>query len=166
MLRTASAHLAGAIVAFGLAACTADTPDTDTAVVDSAAAIRAEVEAAGERVVAAWNGEDPAAVAALYATDAVVTTSDSTYSGREDIRLRWITPGLPVLSDLTTTNREFIVNGDMVTGTGNFTYMLTLPDSQPVQVSGTYRNTWKREGGAWVIATSDTRLAAPEAAEQ
>ena len=166
MLRTVPLHLAGAIIAFGLAACTADTPDTDTAAVDSAAAIRSEVEAAGERVVAAWNGEDPAAVAALYATDAVVTTSDSTYSGRDDILARWVTPGLPVLSELTTTNREFVPAGDRVTGTGSFTYVLTLPDSQPVQVSGTYRNTWKREGGAWVIATSDTRLAAPEAADQ
>lgn len=154
-------------LALAAGACTSDSGQRDTSAAaraDSVAAERAEVEQQTERVIAAWNGDDPAAVAALYAVDAVVS-ADSTYTGRDEIRDRWAAPALPALSDLVISETSLTESGEGFVGTGRYTYMLTMADAAPVQVNGTFRTTWKRENGAWVIASEHLTVDGPEAAD-
>ena len=157
----------GLLFALAVQSCTSETPKADSAAVDSAgaSAARAEVDAVLDRLVVAWNGEDPAAVESFYATDATVYGPDSTYTGRDEIRDLWITPTLPVLDDLVLGNVEIVESGDGYVSTGNCVYMLTLSDSAPLQVKATYRIAWKRENGAWVVATEALQLDGPEIAE-
>lgn len=157
-------------IACGLAlaagACTSDSRERDmsaAATADSTAAV-AEIQRQTERVIAAWNGDDPTAVAALYAADAVVT-ADSTYTGREEIRDRWAAPALPALSDLVISDTRITGSGAEFVGTGRYTYMLTSAGSAPMQVNGTFRTSWKRELGTWVIASERLTVAGPEAAD-
>jgi uncharacterized protein (TIGR02246 family) len=158
-------------IACGLAlaagACTSDSRERGTAgaaLADSTAALRAEIQRQTDRVIAAWNGDDPAAVAALYATDAVVS-ADSTYTGREEIRDRWAAPALPALSDLVISDTRITESGEGFVGTGRYTYLLTSAGSAPMQVNGTFRTSWKREQGAWVIGSERLTVAGPEAAD-
>jgi uncharacterized protein (TIGR02246 family) len=146
-------------------ACTSDAPESDAPPSDAGDAVsgEAEIRSTGARVVAAWNGDDPAAVAAYYTSDAVVT-ADSTYRGRDEIRDRWVAPLLPLLADLAVSDVEVTETGEGYTATGRYSYMLTLPDSSPVQVNGTYRNTWRQENGTWLIASSGLEIDGPEAA--
>ena len=157
-------------IACGLAlaagACTSDSRerDTSTAATANSTAAVAEIQRQTEHVIAAWNGDDPAAVAALYASDAVVT-ADSTYTGREEIRDRWAAPALPALSDLVISETRITESGEGFVGTGRYTYMLTSAGSAPLQVNGTFRTSWKRENGAWVIASERLTVAGPESAD-
>lgn len=156
----------GLLLTLAVHSCTSDTSQSDGAPADAAGAAGAEAEirSSGMRVVAAWNGEDPAAVATHFSGDAVVTT-DSTYRGRDDIRDRWVAPALPLLDDLAVSDVEVTEAGDGYVEAGRYTYILTLPDSAPVQVNGTYRNTWRPENGTWLIASSVLQIGAPEAAQ-
>ena len=167
LLTTASVGRVARAVLLVLAAqaCTSDAPESDAPLsgAGDAASAEAEIRATGARVVAAWNAEDPAAVASYYTSDAIVT-ADSTYRGRDEIRDRWVAPMLPRLADLAVRDVVVTETGEGYTATGRYSYVLTLPDSSPVQVNGTYRNTWRQENGTWLIASSGLEIDGPEAA--
>ena len=159
-------HVArGLLLALAAQACTSDAPESDAppSAAGDAVSAEAEIRSTEARVVAAWNGDDPAAVAAYYTSDAIVT-ADSTYRGRDDIRDRWVAPMLPLLADLAVSDVEVTETGGGYTATGRYSYVLTLPDASPVQVNGTYRNAWRQENGTWLIASSGLEIDAPEAA--
>lgn len=146
-------------------ACTPDAPESDAPPSGAGeVSAEAEIRATGARVVAAWNADDPAAVASYYTSDAIVT-ADSTYRGRDEIRDRWVTPMLPLLADLAVSDVVVTEIGEGYVATGRYSYLLTLPDSSPVQVNGTYRNTWRQENGTWLIASSGLEIDGPEAAQ-
>lgn len=116
----------------------------------------AEIASQTEQYAAAWNGEDPAAIAAFYTEDATVTAGDSTYAGREAIQQRWIAPAIPVLSDLTPTEASYERRGDEIIETGRLTYMATTEDGSTEQVSGTFSHTWVRDAdGTWRLRSVD-----------
>src|SRR5512142_731702 len=123
-----------------LAGCTEKkAPDTGAAAVDTAmvttpapapaattpAPPPAELRSRSDAFVASWNKKSAAAIAAHYATDAVVHDPDSTYTGRADILKRWIAPGMPMLSNLAVTNQVFTGTGDTMTEAGNYSETIT-----------------------------------------
>lgn len=156
----------GLLLLLAVQACASDAPESDAPPADARDAMSAEAEirSTGARVVAAWNGDDPAAVAAYYTSDAIVT-ADSTYRGRDEIRDRWVAPMLPLLAELAVSDVEVTETREGYTATGRYSYVLTLPDSSPVQVNGTYRNTWRQENGTWLIASGGLQIDAPQAVQ-
>ena len=156
--------LSAVALLFSLAAC-ADRPDAAVSgAVDSAPRAEeapAELVAASDAIVRAWNGESAEALAAHYAADAVVVADDSTYEGRDGIRDRWIANALPVLSDLQVSGREFSGSGDTRTETGRYTHALTIPDSAAMTVTGNYEVTWLRQGDQWLVLREKIEPTAP-----
>lgn len=139
---------------FVLAACAERPEAVASGAVDSmpaAAEQPAELVAAEDQLASHWNGEDAEAVAAHYATDAVVVWGDSTYEGRDAIRDRWIAPTLPVLSDLRLSERTNAGSGDTRTQSGRYSFLLSLPDSAAVTRTGKFEATWFRQGDAWLV---------------
>lgn len=115
-----------------------------------------EIASQAQQYGAAWNAEDPAAIAAFFTEDATVTAGDSTYTGRDQIEQRWAAPATPVLSDLEATESTFDHRGDEIIETGRFTYNATTEDGATVQVTGTYSHTWVQDAdGIWRIRTAD-----------
>ena len=146
--------LAAAAFLFALAACSERPQAAASGAVDSAPPAEeapAELVAASDAIVRAFNGESAEALAAHYAADAVVVVDDSTYEGRDGIRDRWIAGTLPVLSDLQVSGREFAGSGDTRTETGRYTHALTIPDSAAMTVTGRYEVTWLRQGDQWLV---------------
>ena len=145
---------AAATFLFALAACS-DRPDADAsgaiASAPPAEEAPAELVAASDAILRAWNGESAEALAAHYAADAVVVADDSTYEGRDGIRDRWIANALPVLSDLQVSGRTFSGSGDTRTETGRYAHALTIPDSAAISVTGRYEVTWLRQGDQWLV---------------
>jgi ketosteroid isomerase-like protein len=145
---------AAAAFLFALAACS-ERPDTAASgAIDAAPPAEeapAELVAASDAIVRAWNGESAEALAAFYAADAVVVVDDSTYEGRDGIRDRWMANALPVLSDLQLSGRTFSGSGDTRTETGRYTHALTMPDSAAITVTGSYDVTWLRQGDQWLV---------------
>ena len=145
---------AAAALLFALAACSERPDAAASGAIDAAPPAEeapAELVAASDAIVRAWNGESAEALAAFYAADAVVVVDDSTYEGRDGIRDRWMANALPVLSDLQLSGRTFSGSGDTRTETGRYTHALTMPDSAAITVTGSYDVTWLRQGDQWLV---------------
>lgn len=153
MFRARKSFAAAAFL-FALAACSERPDAAASGAIDSAPPAEeapAELVAASDAILRAWNGENAEALAAYYAADAVVVAEDSTYEGRDGIRDRWIANALPVLSDLQVSGRTFSGSGDTRTETGRYTHAITIPDSAAISVTGSYEVTWLRQGDQWLV---------------
>ena len=149
--------------AFALAlltlACTEKKPAESAAAAADTAAPAAtaapvpppELTSRSAAVIASWNQEEPAAVAAFFTDSAVAVIDDSTYTGRAAIRDRWVKPGLPVVSDLVTSDQTFTGSATAMTETGKFRETVTLPKKAPAPNTGTYTAEWTSVGGSWMI---------------
>ena len=172
MSRAARFALVPGLVMLTLAGCTEKKADTGAAAVDTAmvtapapapaaaatpAAPPAELRSRSDAFVAAWNKKSTAAVAAFYATDAVVHDPDSTYTGRADILKRWIGPGLPMLSKLAVSNQTFTGTGDMMTENGNYSETIAMPKKAPSEHNGTYTISWEKAGADWMVKEMTVR---------
>lgn len=148
----------------------ADEPDVEPAAMEAPSA---ELEAASERSVAAWNGDDPAAVAAFFTTDAVAMVDDTTYQGRAEIEAGWL-QGVPLVSDLELTETSMEQVGDDWRSEGTYSGTVSEPDADPVVNTGTYITTWTLDAdGEWRIRSIDVQAdevesdeAEPDEAEQ
>jgi uncharacterized protein (TIGR02246 family) len=99
-------------------------------------------------LMAAWNGEDPGAVAAYYAEDAVVTTPEGEIRGRAAIRDQWIAPNLQQTSAVNVTPSRFEVRANDMTEEGSYTITIVDGTSQ----SGAYSHHWIRlPDGSWKV---------------
>ena len=100
------------------------------------------------RLQAAFNGGDPAGVAALYAEEAAIYPPNMAPAhGREAIQAFWagvLEGGITV--ELTT--QKMYGMGDAATEVG--AYSLTAPDGSHVD-HGAYMVVYKMEGGEWAI---------------
>jgi uncharacterized protein (TIGR02246 family) len=115
----------------------------------------AGLRAATDRYVAAWNGDDPAALAELYTDDATATAFDHTLRGRDEIERGWL-QNVPIISDLRLTEESVRRTGDDWRSEGRFALTVSVPDADPFEQTGDYGITWTREaGGEWRIRASE-----------
>lgn len=124
--------------------------------------VPAELTAAAERYVAAWNGDDPSAVAAFYPTDATATLADTTWQGPAEIEARWVRMNQPGISNLRVIESSWQkMNGDW-REQGRYSLMFTPPEGEPAEAPGSYSHDWMLDaGGEWHIRSSDVRPDAP-----
>lgn len=149
MIRSKAAALAALIV---LAACNAPPPADEAPVGGMDANMtetNAAVSAASNQTVAAWNQEDPMAFSELFTAEAVVTTPDSTFRGKDAVIAGWVTPALPTLSDLRVSSQSFNCGANSCTETGNYQYTMAMPGEPVATPTGTYRTEWVMQDGAW-----------------
>ncbi|CAN5736930.1 hypothetical protein BH23GEM6_BH23GEM6_06980 [soil metagenome] len=114
-----------------------------------------ELEMRADAYLAAWNSDDPEAVAHFFADDAMAMVQDSTYSGLSAIRQRWLTPTVHLVSNLQAA--EDVVDqmdGHLVIA-GSHSYTISLPDGTTQQVAGRNSTTWNRGAdGLWRIRST------------
>jgi uncharacterized protein (TIGR02246 family) len=115
----------------------------------------AGLESATDAYIAAWNGDNPEAVAPFFTEDAVVTVNEDSFQGRTEIAEGWlpVVPGIANL-EITETSTERI--GDDWYSEGTYTATITEPDQEPVETSGHYTVTWTRDAdGQWRIRATE-----------
>lgn len=125
------------------------------------AAVRAAVEAANKKFMAAVAKGDAAALASLYATDAHVFPSHSDIvKGRAAIQALWesvIDSGIAA-ADVATLEVE--ASGPLAVVTG--TYVMKTRDGR-VADRGKYMVVWKKVGGQWLIHRDISNTSQPAA---
>ena len=126
-----------------------------------AVVVPAELRAAHAAYLAAWNGDDPAAVGAFYTDDTHGMIGDSMYHGRARLVSAWVTPNLPTLTELTAMPAAFATRGNAITETGRYTFRPVGAGAPPL-LGGTYTNVWTRQSdGSWRITSTTVGQAAP-----
>lgn len=135
-----------------------DRKDEPASRVDTAAMTSSSLSSAppaltrrADGLFTSWNGEDPAAIAAYFSDSAVVHASDSTYTGRGEIRDRWLANELPRMSRLSVADRQFSGTNAAMTESGKFHFTFTAPKTAPVARTGSYTTTWARQGSEWKV---------------
>ena len=127
------------------------------------AEVPADLRSAHEQYLAAWNAEDPAAVAAFFEEGATVQTGDSTYTGRAAIQDRWLARNLPVVNDLQIAPERFQQNGAEIVEEGRYTFQATPPQGETETVRGRYTSSWTRTPeGAWKVRRATIQPDAPQ----
>jgi uncharacterized protein (TIGR02246 family) len=142
-------------------ACEPAADDADTGVfpaeepAPAAMAPPAELESATDRYVAAWNGDDPAAVAPFFTEDATAMVDGETYQGRTGIEEGWL-PNVPLISDLEVTETTTEpMDGDWYSE-GTYTATVSEPDTEPMAVTGRYTVVWTLDAdGQWRIRSTE-----------
>jgi uncharacterized protein (TIGR02246 family) len=146
-------------------ACERTADDADTAVVPAdtvapatADAAPPEIADASERYVAAWRGDDAAAVASFFADDATATVGDTTYRGRADIEEWWIQPNVAAITDLQASSSRTQRSGDDWRDEGTYSLTVTPPVGEVISEEGRYTTVWTRGAtGEWQIRSSDVQ---------
>ena len=141
----------------GAGASTAPPPSgsaTASAAMNASLGPARDVRVTSSRFMTSWNGEDPATLGAFFTSDAIVTAGDSTYRGSQDVQTRWLTPALPVMSDLSLTNQVWEGSGSTIFESGSYRYTATVAGQSAQPVGGTYKITWVRQpDGTWRART-------------
>lgn len=143
----------------------ADDPDLDRVPAaepaPTADAPPAGIEAARDRYIAAWNGDDPAAVAQLYTQNATAVVGDTTYQGRAEIQEAWL-QGVPTVSNLRVTETSARQVGNDWQSEGTYSLTASPPDEDPMEQTGRYSITWTRDAdGQWRVRSSEVQLDEP-----
>lgn len=125
--------------------------------------VPAELRAAHAGYLAAWNGEDPAAVGAFFTDDVHGVIGDEVMHGRAALVSGWVSPNLPGLSDLTVMFESFTPGGgNQITEVGRYRFRASQPGAAPVTMGGTYTNVWTRQpDGSWRISATTVGSATP-----
>lgn len=116
----------------------------------------AEVRAAVDQVRTSWfelsAQDDAAGVAALYASDALLVGADGAVArGPAEIEAAWA-EGFAMASDLQSEVLEFHAAGDLAYEAGTYSQTITLPDMDPMTVSGNYAVVSELQAdGSWKI---------------
>lgn len=102
--------------------------------------------------VAAAERDDAAAVAALYAEDAILIGSDgTTHIGRAAIQAA-LNESFPLVSGLSVTQMSSDGDADVRYSTGEYAQTATTADGRTMPVSGTYLVVTHRQmDGSWKI---------------
>jgi uncharacterized protein (TIGR02246 family) len=110
-----------------------------------------QIDQLRQRWVEAAQRGDAAAVAALYADDAVVTSAQEQARGRQQIEQLWQRQ-LPMTSNLQINSTRSEAGRDLASDYGTFSQQITPPDGAPMQVSGEYLVVTRREDdGSWRV---------------
>jgi uncharacterized protein (TIGR02246 family) len=144
----------------GLAACESETEEagstTEDVAVDIAAidqTIRARAQEFDDGVAA----RDPAAIAALYAADAIIQApGEPAMSGPGSVEEDWA-ESFEEMPDATgdgeTENVIVAESGELAVETGRYTFSGTAPDGTAISEDGKYITVWKlQDDGTWKIA--------------
>ncbi|HEU0299860.1 MAG TPA: nuclear transport factor 2 family protein [Longimicrobium sp.] len=125
--------------------------------------VPAEIRTAHAGYIAAWNGEDPAAVGAFFTDDVHGVIGGDVLHGRATLVSEWVTPNLPQLSDLSVIPESFTPGGDnQVTEVGRYRFRAASSGAVPMMVGGTYTNVWTRQpDGSWRISATTAGDAEP-----
>ena len=122
----------------------------------------AEVIAAAERYVAAWNGDDPSAVAAFYSPDATAKLADTTWQGPAEIEARWVRTNQPGVSNLRVVESSWQEMNGVWREQGRYSLTFTPPEGEPAEAPGSYSHDWMLDAdGEWHIRSSDVQPDAP-----
>jgi uncharacterized protein (TIGR02246 family) len=126
----------------------------------------ATVEADFEALRADWQSmaeaDNAAAVAAMYAEDAVFTDVYGTlYAGQEAI-LAYLEGSFATASDLMIGTTDIVFHGDMVAGYGTFTQTVEGPEG-PMEMTGMWQTvSMYQADGSIKIVLHQSMLPAPE----
>jgi uncharacterized protein (TIGR02246 family) len=130
---------------------TAELPATD-------AGVPADLEAASNDYIAAWNGSDPSAAAAFFHEDATATVGDETHNGRAGILEGWLAPNVQAVTNLQLHDESWRQVGDEYHGTGRYTLTATPPEGETIAQSGRADVTWTRDAaGQWRIRSTNVQ---------
>lgn len=145
--------------AAGLQACTPPPESTPAA---DGTTVPAQLRTAHSGYLAAWNGEDPAAVGSFLTDDVHGVIGADTHHGRAQLVSAWVQPNLPTLSNLTAMPESFTVSGNQITERGRYRFQASPPGGSPMMVGGTYTHVWTRQpDGSWRISAMTVSDAAP-----
>lgn len=115
----------------------------------------ADLIAAQQDYLAAWNGSDADAAAAYFADDATAIVGDETYTGIAAIRDEWIAENIVAVGDLEATPESITRNGDEIVEEGTYSHTVTMPEGDVESMTGRYSVTWSRsDDGAWRITAT------------
>lgn len=115
-------------------------------------ATRASIEKMRGDWKAAADKDDAKTVAAMYADDAVIVTSDSPpANGRAEIETS-LARGFPVSKLESIDSKELVVSGDIAYDYGTYRQEVTLPSGKKQMVNGHYLVVSRRQpDGTWKI---------------
>jgi uncharacterized protein (TIGR02246 family) len=158
-------------------ACARDADDTDPpppADVPAAAPAPAPAPAQGARAemppglqnrvnayTAAWNGSDPAAVAAFFTDDATVRVGDDSFSGRQQIQNGWL-QNVPNINDLQINETSSEQRGQDYYAEGTYTHAPVQTGPTAGATRGRFNVTWTRAAdGQWRIRSTEVMPETP-----
>jgi uncharacterized protein (TIGR02246 family) len=142
------------------AACSTDKPaTTDTTVTAAVAgapaddvASRAEIETLRSGWKAAADKKDAAAVAALYADDAVLVTTESPPANGKAAIQATLTQMLGTVSNTTIDSKDLVIAGNDAYDYGSFKQDVKAADGKTSTAAGYYMVSIKKQAdGSWKI---------------
>jgi uncharacterized protein (TIGR02246 family) len=166
--RTLTSLLAISLIVPMATGCTGDAEDTappaETAEAQATdpAAVSQEITRRVDQYVAAWNGSDPAAVAAFFTEDATARVGDDTYTGRQAIQSDWLQSSVPIINNLQRreTRREQRGQDHVVEAT--YTHAPFETEEGPGGTGGHSNLTWTQGAdGQWRIRSAEVIPDAP-----
>jgi uncharacterized protein (TIGR02246 family) len=148
-------------------ACAPDADDTvpaaetvETQAADPTAMSR-EIAARVDQYVAAWNGNDPAAVAAFFTEDATARVGEETYNGRQEILSDWL-QNVPNINNLESRETRTEQRGQDYFVEGTYTHASFETEEGPSGTSGRHSVTWTQGADRqWRIRSTEVVPDAP-----
>ncbi|CAN5880474.1 hypothetical protein BH23GEM9_BH23GEM9_09030 [soil metagenome] len=133
----------------------AEAPATDMATMPAALTGRVD------QYTAAWNGSDPAAVAAYFTDDATARVGDDTFNGRQEIESGWLA-NVPNINNLQIHETRTEQRGQDYYSEGTYTHAPFQTEEGPSGTSGRYTVTWTQSAdGQWRIRSTEVMPDAP-----
>jgi len=146
--------------------CARDAEDTVPAaepVVQAAdpPAVPQEIARRVEQYIAAWNGNDPAAVAGFFTADATARVGDNTYNGHQEILSGWL-QNVPNINNLQRRELGGEQRGQDHVVEATYTHEPFQTEEGPSGTSGRSTLTWTQDAdGQWRIRSAEVMPDAP-----
>jgi uncharacterized protein (TIGR02246 family) len=140
---------------------TVPAEETAEAYVADPTAVPQELAARSEQYIAAWNGNDPAAVAEFFTADATATVGDDTFTGRQEIQSEWLQLA-PDINNLQAHETRTEQRGQDYVSEGTYTHAQFETEEGPSGTSGRHAITWTLDAdGQWRIRSTQVMPDAP-----
>ncbi|MBA2671736.1 MAG: nuclear transport factor 2 family protein, partial [Gemmatimonadetes bacterium] len=111
--------------------------------------------------IAAWNGNDPAAVAEFFTADATARVGDDTFTGRQEILNGWL-QNVPNINNLQSRETRTEQRGQEYLFEGTYTHATFQTEEGPSGTSGRFANTFTQDAdGQWRIRLAEVLPDAP-----
>lgn len=135
--------------------CARDADDTTPAAEGSEAQATApqELEARSAQYIAAWNGNDQAAVAEFFMADATARLGDDSFNGRQEIQDGWLQMAVPNINDLEIHGTRTEQRGEDYFFEGTYTHTpFQIEAGRMSAGGGRTTSTWGQDAdGQWRI---------------